>query len=435
MGLLHRKPPGGVLQKKWVADWRVLPNFENWMNYFRNNESNLKANDFYDIDYEKLATISEGNRVLYPNDNSMIVVERRTIGGKTDTSIRVTKNKLEMGIDSRGKAFWYFNDGIRLTIEEEDGKLKSLLTLPSGLIIVMEENGEVYQKIGEQPGHLTMPSGHRIVFNKTTQLEVLHPNGGLTYPPFKYTTKMGYGKEKGQSTNVPTLQRTTETHNVIKRDDDTVIVHNGQKEWITFHDGTEMEINENGIVVEYGDLARWSSTSNGFKLSIDDLSVVAIKISEGKYAYHVGFSNDSEVIVKEGSIYCLDGAEKARLNLTGQTFGPRIKDISAVYQCNLNDKILSTENGNIKVHCNGIIEQTNGQHITTIDDADLNEEELKNQPISPTFIEPRLFIIYPDNTGVELLSEKQVADYRREIKKFASNSVTLQPDKFYTFTT
>jgi hypothetical protein len=78
----------------------------------------------------------------------MIVVERRSIGGQNKTNIRVTKNKLSMGIDTPGTTFWYFNDGVRLTVQkEETGQLKTLLTLQSGLVIILEENGEVYQKL------------------------------------------------------------------------------------------------------------------------------------------------------------------------------------------------------------------------------------------------------------------------------------------------
>lgn len=141
VGLLHRKPPGGLLQKKWVADWRVLPNFENWMNYFRNNDNNLKATDFYDIDYEKLSNLNESNRVVYPEDNSMIVVERRSIGGTVSANVRITKNKLTMGVDTQGKSFWYHHENVRLTVEDHEGTLRTYLTLSNGLVIVLEENG------------------------------------------------------------------------------------------------------------------------------------------------------------------------------------------------------------------------------------------------------------------------------------------------------
>lgn len=64
-----------------------------------------------------------------------------------------------------------------------------------------------------------------------------HPNGGLSHPPFEYTTTLGYGQKQGKMEQIPTLKRTTNTHGVIKRDDDTVIVEKGDKKWITFHDG------------------------------------------------------------------------------------------------------------------------------------------------------------------------------------------------------
>ena len=127
---------------------------------------------------------------------------------------------------------------------------------------------------------------------------------------------------------------------------------------------------------------------------------MARKLPNGKYNYNIGFSNYSEVVVTDGSIYCLDGAEKARYALTGNTFQPRIGDIPAVYHCSLKDKVISTENNKIRVHFSGIIEQTKGNNIVTIDDGDINEEEIKAQLLSPTYIEPRLFVIYPNDTGV-----------------------------------
>jgi hypothetical protein len=58
--------------------------------------------------------------VLYPSDNSMIVVERQLIGSQNKTNTRVTKNKLSMGIDTLGTTFWYFHEDVRLTVQKEE---------------------------------------------------------------------------------------------------------------------------------------------------------------------------------------------------------------------------------------------------------------------------------------------------------------------------
>jgi hypothetical protein len=46
-------------------------------------------------------------------------------------------------------------------------------------------------------------------------------------------------------------------------------------------------------VVEFGDLARWSSINEGFRLNINDLVITAKQIAPNKYSYSVMFSNDS----------------------------------------------------------------------------------------------------------------------------------------------
>jgi hypothetical protein len=41
--LYQRTPRGRTLRKGWENKWSVLPNFENWINYFKSNEQNASA--------------------------------------------------------------------------------------------------------------------------------------------------------------------------------------------------------------------------------------------------------------------------------------------------------------------------------------------------------------------------------------------------------
>ena len=52
INLYYKNPQGRMLRQKWSAEWKVLPNLENWINFFKNNENNMKNENFYDIDYE-----------------------------------------------------------------------------------------------------------------------------------------------------------------------------------------------------------------------------------------------------------------------------------------------------------------------------------------------------------------------------------------------
>jgi hypothetical protein len=40
VALYYKNPPGRTLRKKWSSEWKVLPNLENWINFFKNSEIN-----------------------------------------------------------------------------------------------------------------------------------------------------------------------------------------------------------------------------------------------------------------------------------------------------------------------------------------------------------------------------------------------------------
>lgn len=67
-----KNPPGRILRKKWSTDWKVLPNLENWINYFKNNENNLRNETYYDIDYEIIGDLNDRIKYMYPSDNSVM---------------------------------------------------------------------------------------------------------------------------------------------------------------------------------------------------------------------------------------------------------------------------------------------------------------------------------------------------------------------------
>ena len=73
VAMYFKNPPGRILRKKWSTEWRVLPNLENWINYFKNNEANFKNEFYYDIDYENIGNLHERTKLLFPTDNSIIL--------------------------------------------------------------------------------------------------------------------------------------------------------------------------------------------------------------------------------------------------------------------------------------------------------------------------------------------------------------------------
>lgn len=56
--LLYKNNARRVSKKNWEGSWKVLPNNQLWLEYFKNNEQNLNNTHYYDIDYEKIGPIS-----------------------------------------------------------------------------------------------------------------------------------------------------------------------------------------------------------------------------------------------------------------------------------------------------------------------------------------------------------------------------------------
>lgn len=80
--LYFKNPPGRIFRKKWSAEWRVLPNLENWINYFKNNDQNMKNEFYYNIDYENIGNLHERIKYMFPTDNSVMIGQKLLVGDK-----------------------------------------------------------------------------------------------------------------------------------------------------------------------------------------------------------------------------------------------------------------------------------------------------------------------------------------------------------------
>lgn len=73
VAMYFKNPPGRILRKKWAAEWRVLPNLENWINYFKNNDANFKNDLYYNIDYEQIGNLHDRVKYMFPTDNAVMI--------------------------------------------------------------------------------------------------------------------------------------------------------------------------------------------------------------------------------------------------------------------------------------------------------------------------------------------------------------------------
>ena len=91
-----------MMRQKWSADWKLLPNLENWITFFKNNENNLKNEFYYDIDYELIGNFHEYTKLLFPSDDSVIVGTKYQVGDIINYRYKILKEGVVLGIKEEG---------------------------------------------------------------------------------------------------------------------------------------------------------------------------------------------------------------------------------------------------------------------------------------------------------------------------------------------
>lgn len=162
VALYYRNPPGRVLRRKWSAEWKTLPNLENWIAFFKGSEANMRNEQFYDIDYQRIGNLHERAKVMYPTDNSLIVATKYSVGEREHLRYKVIKEGVVFGLQDAHDGltvFWAcFDEGVSLTAaldvpaEAESPappRASFNLTLRSGLVLRFMPTGDVVQKYVE----------------------------------------------------------------------------------------------------------------------------------------------------------------------------------------------------------------------------------------------------------------------------------------------
>ena len=226
VGVLFRNPEGLVNYRRWTSDWRTLPNFENWFNHFKSSESNMKSSHFYTLDDLKLGKVEEIVKEVTPGDGSVVIHKAQEACDQKRIGLKVIKDDHVLGLKNLNekKEFWYHNNGHRVSVMQKEGGFEVIITLMSGLIIVVNERGHVYQRLQDER-RKTLPTGFTILYEDEKEHSILHPNGGVTSATYSYVNPEGLGIVLPNTLiETPTLKRTTPTHTIVKRNDDTVII-------------------------------------------------------------------------------------------------------------------------------------------------------------------------------------------------------------------
>ena len=100
--MAYRNNPRRVAKKGWESSWKVVPNYECWQKYFKNNENNLANLQYYDLDYDKIGNIEENTRTysLKNGQNGAIIVNKElSAGNKSQQVLYSIKNDTVFGVN------------------------------------------------------------------------------------------------------------------------------------------------------------------------------------------------------------------------------------------------------------------------------------------------------------------------------------------------
>lgn len=98
LALLYRNNQRRVHTKLWESGWKVLPNYQSWLNYFKDNETNLNTQSFYDIDYEKIGHINDRVYAFSIPDGGVMISKKSTIANRTNEFLYGIKNHHLFGL-------------------------------------------------------------------------------------------------------------------------------------------------------------------------------------------------------------------------------------------------------------------------------------------------------------------------------------------------
>ena len=167
----YNKPATRVSRKKWTCRWRTLPNLENWIKHFKENDSNLNTNTFYDIDYKVVENLHERVKLMYPDDDSVIMCNKFNVGSEASYHYKVLKENLMFGIRNSGinpkwSELWaVLENQTRLLIELEDDQTK------------VSKNTESEEKKQEATSQTELPERKSPEVNSSASFTVTLPNG------------------------------------------------------------------------------------------------------------------------------------------------------------------------------------------------------------------------------------------------------------------
>lgn len=160
-----------VDSKDWLADWSLVPDFEDWLSYFKTNEGNLSSSTFFDLDSQKYGQLQQRRTTFDLKNGGFVRLTEQLVLRQAVSSVRIEYSSLSAGLLSNSgwtptprleRREWVERD---LTPEEmeihnpilKDKKKKLKKEEEEKLIRTIKEE-KVYEDIAYEPPEHTLLS-------------------------------------------------------------------------------------------------------------------------------------------------------------------------------------------------------------------------------------------------------------------------------------
>ena len=156
IALFFKNPPGRLMRKQWTHPIRVFPDFSEWRQFSREEQTPLENDRLLNISNDKVGVLRVNTKFSFPSDNSVIRVEKYNVGQRRMGESRIVKDNFTFGVRERKDVFdqkvngedylrnrdakvhqnkncdfWLrFENGVRLNIEMQEHQEPDMSLIP-----------------------------------------------------------------------------------------------------------------------------------------------------------------------------------------------------------------------------------------------------------------------------------------------------------------
>lgn len=105
LAMYFKNPPGRLIRNQWTFPVTSLPDFSDWRDIIKPESLEINPEKLIDIDNDRLGLLRSNEKMSFPSDNSIIKVNKHSVGQRRLGLSRILKDNFLFGITERESTF------------------------------------------------------------------------------------------------------------------------------------------------------------------------------------------------------------------------------------------------------------------------------------------------------------------------------------------